>query len=74
MNKPIVKICQKSLNIILYGNEEGRSEMDMDFDETVQAMIQQDYEGIVNMLKRWFAMATVRHSRLGRRIYGIENL
>ncbi len=45
-------IPKKSLNILLYGNEEG-VEAEIDF-ENVKFDPQAPYEGIVNMLKRWF--------------------
>ncbi|HEY6503751.1 MAG TPA: excinuclease ABC subunit UvrA, partial [Chitinophagaceae bacterium] len=50
--KPIKEISQKALNILLYGNEEG-TEAEIDF-ENAQFDPQAPYEGIVNMLKRWF--------------------
>jgi excinuclease ABC subunit A len=50
--KPIRDLPQKSLNILLYGNEEGL-EADIDF-ENAQFDPQAPFEGIVNMLKRWF--------------------
>src|SRR6185436_18139698 len=43
---------KKSLNILLYGNEEGH-EAEIDF-ENVKFDPAAPYEGIVNMLKRWF--------------------
>jgi len=50
--KPIKDLPQKSLNILLYGNEEGE-ELEIDFDN-VEYDPESPYEGIVNMLKRWF--------------------
>jgi excinuclease ABC subunit A len=52
LTKPIKEIPQKSLNILLYGNEEG-DETEIEF-ENVQFDPQMPYEGIVNMLRRWF--------------------
>ncbi|MFI5130822.1 MAG: excinuclease ABC subunit UvrA [Chitinophagales bacterium] len=52
LTKPIKDIPKKALNILLYGNEEG-IEAEMDF-ENVQFDPQAPFEGIVNMLKRWF--------------------
>jgi excinuclease ABC subunit A len=53
LKTPIEKLPQRQLNVILYGNAEGIEE-DLDF-----ANMSYDpngpYEGIVNMLKRWFA-------------------
>jgi len=52
LTKPIKEVPQKALNLLLYGNEEG-TEAEIDF-ENVQWDPQAPYEGIVNMLKRWF--------------------
>jgi excinuclease ABC subunit A len=50
--KPIKEIPQKSINLLLYGNEEGIEE-EIDYDN-MNFDPQGPYEGIVNMLKRWF--------------------
>lgn len=50
--KPIKDIPAKSLNLLLYGNEEGIEE-EIDYDN-MNFDPQGPYEGIVNMLKRWF--------------------
>ena len=52
LQKPLKELQKKSLNILLYGNEEGK-EVDIDF-ENMQFDPESPYEGIVNMLKRWF--------------------
>src|SRR5688572_14230280 len=52
LTKPIKEIPKKSLNILLYGNEEG-IEKEIDF-ENIAHEPQGTYEGIVNMLNRWF--------------------
>jgi excinuclease ABC subunit A len=52
LTKPIKEVPQKALNLLLYGNEEG-VEAEIDF-ENMQFDPQAPYEGIVNMLKRWF--------------------
>jgi len=52
LQKPLKDLPKKSLNILLYGNEEGH-EAEIDF-ENVQFDPQSPFEGIVNMLKRWF--------------------
>ncbi len=52
LTKPIKDVPQKALNILLYGNEEG-TEAEIDF-ENMQFDPHAPYEGIVNMLKRWF--------------------
>jgi len=50
--KPVKDIPAKSLNLLLYGNEEGIEE-EIDYDN-MNFDPQGPYEGIVNMLKRWF--------------------
>ncbi len=50
--KPIKEIPQKSINLLLYGNEEGIEE-EIDYDN-MNFDPYGPYEGIVNMLKRWF--------------------
>ena len=52
LTKPVGEIPQQALNILLYGNEEG-VEAEIDFDN-MKYDPQAPYEGIVNMLKRWF--------------------
>ncbi|MGZ8539611.1 MAG: excinuclease ABC subunit UvrA, partial [Chitinophagaceae bacterium] len=52
LTKPIKDIPPKALNILLYGNEEG-TEAAIDF-ENMGDEQQTSYEGIVNMLNRWF--------------------
>jgi excinuclease ABC subunit A len=52
LQKSLKDLPKKSLNILLYGNEEGQ-EVEIDF-ENMQFDPDSPYEGIVNMLKRWF--------------------
>jgi excinuclease ABC subunit A len=52
LTKPVKDIPKKALNILLYGNEEGL-ETEIDF-ENMNVDPQAPYEGIVNMLRRWF--------------------
>ncbi len=52
LSKPIKEIPVKLLNILLYGNEEGQ-EVEIDF-ENLKFDPQAPFEGVVNMLKRWF--------------------
>jgi len=52
LTRPIKDIPKKSLNILLYGNEEG-TEIEFDLENT-QFDAQSPYEGIINMLNRWF--------------------
>ncbi len=50
---PVGKLPEKHLNLLLYGNAEGIEE-DLDF-STMTYDPNGPYEGILNMLKRWFA-------------------
>ncbi len=49
---PVEKLSEKALNLLLYGNEEG-TEPEGDTEDQ-QFNPEGPYEGIVNMLKRWF--------------------
>lgn len=58
--KPISELSPKALNLVLYGNEAGD-----DPQKTIEAVFETEtaagvteYEGIVNMLRRWFAGGT----------------
>ena len=53
LKTPVNKLTKKQLNIMLYGNEEGQQE-DLDF-ENMKFDPQAPFEGIINMLQRWFA-------------------
>lgn len=58
LNAPIKDISQNLLNILLYGNEEGVITY-TDGDNTAAASgTQHHYEGIVNMVLRWFSETT----------------
>ena len=59
LNKPVRDLPVRSLNIILYGNESGPAEVDLDFQdmEPGQAYTT-EYEGLIPQLKRWFAGGT----------------
>ncbi|MBS1778424.1 MAG: excinuclease ABC subunit UvrA [Bacteroidetes bacterium] len=55
LTKPIKDIPQNQLNILLYGNEEGVITYNSDEAETYHEHVaQSNYEGIINMLLRWF--------------------
>ena len=59
LNKPIKDLPTRSLNTILYGNETGPSEADMDFQEVDPGQVYTtEYEGLIPQLKRWFAGGT----------------
>ena len=52
LSTPIKNLNKKALNILLYGNEEG-TETEIDF-ENMKFDPYGPYEGVVNMLRRWF--------------------
>lgn len=59
LNVPLEKIPQKQLNILLYGNEEGViTYTDDEAGEYHKEVADQGYEGIINMLLRWFNETT----------------
>lgn len=53
LTDPIAKLPQKARNLLLFGDEDGKLEMEMGFDE-VPAYYQTEYEGVVNMVRRYF--------------------
>src|SRR6266487_767590 len=56
LDKPIKDLPEKGLNILLYGNENGTTEESDDFDESINRNpYEGEFEGIIPMLKRWFA-------------------
>lgn len=59
LTTPIKNIPAKQLNILLYGNEEGIITYVNDEAETYHEQVaQHNYEGIINMLLRWFNETT----------------
>jgi excinuclease ABC subunit A len=53
LDKPLKDLSEKSLNILLYGNETGSVDDDIDFGADT-SVYSSEFEGIVNQLKRWF--------------------
>lgn len=53
LTTPVSKLSQKQLNIMFYGNEEGQQD-DLDFDN-MKFDPSAPFEGVINMLQRWFA-------------------
>ncbi|MGZ5134559.1 MAG: excinuclease ABC subunit UvrA [Flavitalea sp.] len=59
LNKPIKDLPTRSLNTILYGNEIGPDETDLDFQDVEAGQVYTtEYEGLIPQLKRWFAGGT----------------
>lgn len=56
LDKPIKDLPENKLNILLYGNENGMKEEPDEFDEALSTNpYEGEFEGIIPMLKRWFA-------------------
>ncbi len=59
LDKPIKDLPIKALNILLYGKEdvieEENADIEMDVPQEGSIYYATEYEGIVNMLKRWFS-------------------
>lgn len=51
---PISNIPQKALNVLLFGDENGKLEVDMGFEENGGNGYATEYEGVVNMVRRYF--------------------
>lgn len=59
LDKPIKELSKRSLNILLYGKEEidesVSADVEMDVADDSPIYYATEYEGIINMVKRWFA-------------------
>lgn len=53
VNKPISTLSEKALHVLLYGSEDAKVSLQVNFDETTHTYDTQ-FEGIVNMVIRWF--------------------
>lgn len=62
LDKPLKDLSSKALNILLYGKEEvtagAEEDIEMDVAQEGPIYYATEYEGIVNMLKRWFSSTT----------------
>lgn len=59
LDKPVGELPQKAMNLLLYGKEtveenEGGLDVEMDTGEAVGDFYASEYEGVINMLRRWF--------------------
>jgi excinuclease ABC subunit A len=64
VDKPLKDLNERAINIILYGKEEGiDDEIAADFDNVSTSMYATEYEGIVNMLRRWFTSSSSESMR-----------
>jgi excinuclease ABC subunit A len=57
LDKPVKELPAKAMNLLLYGNETGATETNLDFEDLAgdSRVYAAEYEGLVNQLKRWFA-------------------
>ncbi len=59
LDKPIQTLPEKALNLLLYGMEDIQEELDLNdaanFSEKTSSYYADEYEGAVNMIKRWFS-------------------
>jgi len=59
LDKPIQTLPEKALNLLLYGMEDIQNEEDLNdaanFSEKTSMYYPDEYEGAVNMIKRWFS-------------------
>lgn len=53
INKPLNTLSEKAMNVILWGSEDARIDMSIEFDED-NMVYETQFEGIVNMVVRWF--------------------
>jgi excinuclease ABC subunit A len=53
VNKPISTLSEKALHVLLYGSEDAKVSLQVNFDDTPHTYDTQ-FEGIVNMVIRWF--------------------
>ena len=60
LDVPVKDMPKKAMNLVLYGNENGSGELNLDYDEASAGteMYTAEYEGLINQLKRWFAGGT----------------
>jgi excinuclease ABC subunit A len=59
LDKPINELPQKALNLVLYGKEDGLTGDELKFDDEQDLTnYSNDFEGVINQVKRWFATST----------------
>ena len=61
VNKPISTLSEKALNMVLYGSEDSKIDMAINIEEEISEMITTQFEGIVNMVIRWFGDTKSEH-------------
>jgi len=61
VNKPISSLSEKALNMVLYGTEDAKIDMAINIETEISEMIPTQFEGIVNMVIRWFGDTKSEH-------------
>jgi excinuclease ABC subunit A len=54
LTAPLSDLPQKSLNLLLFGDENGKLEMDMEFGANGEDAYATEYEGVINTVRRYF--------------------
>ncbi|WP_343671314.1 excinuclease ABC subunit UvrA [Chitinophaga sp.] len=54
LTAPIGNLPQKTLNLLLFGDENGSLEMDMEFGDKGENDYNADFEGVINTVRRYF--------------------
>lgn len=66
LDKPVKDLSTKALNVLLYGKEQLDETMneavDMDMEHAASTYYTTEYEGVVNMVKRWFSSTSTSES------------
>ena len=66
LDKPVKDLSPKAMNVLLYGKEEMDGSMnasvDMDIQQEESTYYTTEYEGVVNMVKRWFSSTDTSES------------
>jgi excinuclease ABC subunit A len=61
VNKPISSLSEKALNMVLFGAEDAKIDIAINIEEEISEMIPTQFEGIVNMVIRWFGDTKSEH-------------
>ena len=61
VNKPISSLSEKALNMVLFGAEDAKIDMAINIEEEISETIPTQFEGIVNMVIRWFGDTKSEH-------------
>ncbi|TWV99013.1 excinuclease ABC subunit UvrA [Chitinophaga pinensis] len=54
LTAPISDLPQKTLNLLLFGDENGSLEMDMEFGDGSETTYSAEFEGVINTVRRYF--------------------